>query len=269
MANARPPPPACSNAPAAATSRIMSGGPDDWAAGHGPRVGGRRVTPHARTTARSGSACGSTSPSSACSSRSTPSSAGCSARNAPSCRCSPSEVFGLPRLHRRADVHRRVRDRQGGDELLRRHPVRPLRPQAGAGRRMAGRPPGAAAADLGADLGVGGVRQRPARHQPGPDLVHHRGDEDRPRRPGPPRARDGLQRGRRLRRGRADRDGHRLPRRGRTVCGLHRSTSASPSPPSAWGSPRCSCGRPASTPGSRPRRHVARPTAATTTSATT
>ena len=60
-----------------------------------------------------------------------------------------------PRLHRRADLHRRLRHRQGRHQLLRRHPVGPVRPQARPGRRLAGRPARAAAADLGADAGAG------------------------------------------------------------------------------------------------------------------
>ena len=45
------------------------------------------------------------------------------------------------------------------------------------------RPPRPAAADLGAVVGLGRRRQRAARRQPGPDLVHHGHHEDRPRRP--------------------------------------------------------------------------------------
>ena len=56
---------------------------------------------------------------------------------------------------------------------------------------------------FGPELGLGRRRQRAARHQPGPDLVHHRHHEDRPGRAAPPRPGHGPQRGRRLlRRGR-------------------------------------------------------------------
>ncbi len=44
------------------------------------------------------------------------------------------------RVHRRADLHPRVRGGQGRDQLRRRHLVGPVRPQAGAGGRLAGRP---------------------------------------------------------------------------------------------------------------------------------
>ena len=43
------------------------------------------------------------------------------------------------RLHRHAHLHRRVRGREGGHQLLRRHPVGPLRPQARPRRRLAHR----------------------------------------------------------------------------------------------------------------------------------
>ena len=49
-------------------------------------------------------------------------------------------------------------------------------------------------------LGLGHLRQRPARREPGPHLVDHGDHEDRPRRPGQARPGHGLQRGRRLRR---------------------------------------------------------------------
>ena len=86
-----------------------------------------------------GSGCAPTWPSSACWSRSTRWSAGCSARNARCCRCSPTSEFGLDRLHRGADLHPGVRRGQGGHQLRGRHLVGPLRPQTGAGRRLAGR----------------------------------------------------------------------------------------------------------------------------------
>ena len=59
------------------------------------------------------------------------------------------------RVHRRAHLHRRVRRGEGGHQLLRRHPVGPLRPQARARRRLDHRRAGAAAVDLGADAGAG------------------------------------------------------------------------------------------------------------------
>ena len=84
-------------------------------------------------------------------------------------------------------------------------------------------------------LGVGHRRQRPARHQPGPHLVHHRHHEDRPRRPGPPRVRHGVQRSRRLRGRRPHRAGHRLHRRQRrpatrALLPRHRLRGARPRP---------------------------------------
>ena len=65
-----------------------------------------------------------------------------------------TRTFHLARLHRRADLHPRVRRGQGGDQLRRRHLVGPVRPQAGAGGRLAGGGAGAVAADLGAVLGL-------------------------------------------------------------------------------------------------------------------
>ena len=87
----------------------------------------------------------------------------------------------------------------------------PIRPQTRSRRGLARRGSRAAAADLGTVVVVGHRRQRAARHQPGIDLVHHRGDEDRPGGLGPARPGDGSQRGRGLRRGRGDRTGHRRP----------------------------------------------------------
>ncbi len=43
---------------------------------------------------------------------------------------------------------------------------------------------GPAAADLGARVGLGDRRERPARDQPGAGVVQHRDHEDRSRRPG-------------------------------------------------------------------------------------
>ena len=59
------------------------------------------------------------------------------------------------RLHRRPGVHPRLRSCQGGDQLLRRHLVGPVRPQTRPGRRLAGRRPGPAAAHLGTRRGPG------------------------------------------------------------------------------------------------------------------
>ena len=77
-------------------------------------------------------------------------------------------------------------------QLLRRHLVRPLRPQTGAGGRVADRAASPVNADLGAELGLGHRRERAARHQPGPDLVSHRDHEDRPGRSGAARPGDGV-----------------------------------------------------------------------------
>ena len=125
-------------------------------------------------------------------------------------------------------------------------PVRPLRPQTRPRRRLADRPAGAAAADLGTLLGLDHRRQHPARHQPGPDLVHHHRHEDRPRRPGPPRAGHGLQRGRRLPRPGRHRPGHRLAGRPARAAAGAVPTSASRSPPSASDCPRSSSRKPIS-----------------------
>ena len=80
-------------------------------------------------------------------------------------------------------VHRRLRARQGVHQPRRRRARR-----SASGRRrllIAGWAlalPGPAADRRGAELGLDRRRQRPARHQPGPRVVHDRGHEDRPRR---------------------------------------------------------------------------------------
>ncbi len=66
--------------------------------------------------------------------------------------------FGLTALHRRADLHPRLRRHQGRDQLRRRHAVRPLRPQTRPRRRLADRAARAAAADLGTAAGAGSSR---------------------------------------------------------------------------------------------------------------
>ena len=68
------------------------------------------------------------------------------------------DVFGLTGYTAGAGVHPRLRPRQGGDQLRRRHLVGPVRPQARTGGRLAGRDPGAAAADLGPVAGAGSSR---------------------------------------------------------------------------------------------------------------
>jgi MFS family permease len=62
-----------------------------------------------------------------------------------------TDEFGLTRLHRHPHVHRRVRDREGHHQLLRRHPVGPLRPQTRPGRRLDHRHPRPPPAHLGAE----------------------------------------------------------------------------------------------------------------------
>ena len=108
---------------------------------------------------------------------------------------------------RGAGVPGRIRPDQGGHQPRRRGAGRSDRTQARAGRRLAGGCPGPIHPDPGARLGLGGGRQRPARGQPGPDLVDDRPDEDRPGRSAPSRLRAGAQRGGGLR----GRRGRRVP----------------------------------------------------------
>ena len=103
-----------------------------------------------------------------------------------------------------ADVPRRLRDHEGADEPRGRAARRSLRAAAGPHRRLARRGAGAAAAHLGTELGMGRRRERPARHQPGSDVVGRGDDEGRSRRAPPARARPRPERGRRLQRGRRD-----------------------------------------------------------------
>ena len=126
--------------------------------------------------------------------------------------------------------------------------------------------PGAAAADVGADVGVGDLRQRPARRQPGPHLVDHDHHEDRSRRPRQTGPRDGLQRGRRLRRRRRSPPSPPGSSPTATGCAPSRSTSASRSPRSASASRRCSCARPTATPSTKPRPTPPPPTTSTASS---
>ena len=85
----------------------------------------------------------------------------------------------------------------------RRSPTRPrrrdhraLHTQVHPGRGLAHRPAGAVHARLGTQLGLGDRRQRPARRQPGPDLVDDGQHEDRPGRARPARTGSGHQRDR-------------------------------------------------------------------------
>ena len=141
------------------------------------------------------------------------------------------------RVHRRADVHRRVRRRQRPPPTS-----SPARCRTAIGRKpvlVAGWLIGLPVPfllDVGTELGLDRLRQRAARREPGPHLVDDRHHEDRPRRPRTTRLRDGTQRSRRLRRRRAHRARDRLHRRSTTGCAPSRSSSASPTPGSASGS---------------------------------
>ncbi len=102
---------------------------------------------------------------------------------------------------------------------------------------------------------MGRRRQRPAGHQPGPDLVDHGDHEGRPRRAAPARPGPRPQRGRRLRRGGRQRPHHRA-HRGPAAFGRSRSCSAWRSPDSASARRCSSSARRATTrrrPGSRRR----------------
>ncbi len=118
-----------------------------------------------------------------------------------------------PGLHRRIDLHRRLRSDQGGHQSRGRCALRPARSEAGPRRRLAHRAAGPGHAHLGAGVGLGRAGQRPPRRQPGADLVDHRDHEDRPRRATATRSCHGPQRGRGLRRARPDRPAHRAPGR--------------------------------------------------------
>ena len=131
-------------------------------------------------------------------------------------------------IHLPADLRVRLRHHQGRHQLLRRHLVGSLRTQARAAGGLADRHPGATDADLGAVMGVGDRGQRAAGCQSGPDLVNHRHHEDRPRRTPPTRAGHGLQRGRRLRRGRASPRCWPATSPPTTDCARHRFCSAFP-----------------------------------------
>ena len=91
--------------------------------------------------------------------------------------------------------------------------------------------PGAAAADLGTGLGLGRVRQRVTRDQPGSHLVNHRDHEDRPGRAQTTWAGDGTQRSRRIYGSLGDGTAHWIHRRTnrvatRTVLPGHRLRGA-------------------------------------------
>ena len=116
---------------------VLAGGATRLGRATGRPLDDRPMARRRRPPGRRGWGCGRTWPSSACWSRSTRWSAGCSGRNARCCRCWPTTEFGLTALHRRADLHPRLRRHQGRHQLRRRHPVRPLRPQTRA-RRSAG-----------------------------------------------------------------------------------------------------------------------------------
>ena len=171
---------------------------------------------------------------------------------------------GVParRAHSRALVHRGVRRGEGAHQLQRRPTVGPSGPQARARGRMAGRRPGALPPDVGAELELGAVRECPARHQPGSDLVDDRHHEDRPRGSEAARAGDGLERVRRIRGGGRQCAGHGLDRRTRTASAPSRSISAWHSPP--WDSLLSASARPRNAPSRvariRPSSGLPRPT---------
>ena len=239
--------------------------------GRARRSGGSTAGPHPprRTRAnRHAGAARTTSPSSRCWSSSTPSSAACSARSAPSCRCSPSEEFGLQAYTAGLTfilvfgLAKAVTNYFAGtwSDRYGRKPV------LVAG--LAGRPTGAADADLGPDLGLGvaaNVLLGISQGLTWSTTVVMKIDLVGPSRRGPG---DGAQRGRRVRRGRGHRPGHRLPRRGlRAAAGAvlprHRLRRPRPRAVHPGGA-----GRPASTPAWRPPATSPGPTAGTTTCTT-
>src|SRR6266568_5606552 len=77
-------------------------------------------------------------------------------------------------------LHHELRGRESAGESLRGSPRRSYRTQGDLGDWLAGRAASAVVDYLRSLLGLGGLRQCPARHQPGPLLVHHRHYEDRP-----------------------------------------------------------------------------------------
>ena len=99
---------------------------------------------------------------------------------------------------RRAGVPRRLRADEGGHEPRRRAPWR-----TGSGESRSSSPAGSSgcrsrsSSSLAPDMGLGRRRQRPARCQPGADLVDDGPDEDRPRRSASARSRARAERGRR------------------------------------------------------------------------
>ena len=163
------------------------------------------------------------------------------------------EEFGLTAFSSHAHVHRRVRHREGRHELLRRHPVGPLRPQTGA-RSPAGSsripvplllmwaPTWGWVIFANVLLGVNQGLTWSTTVIMKIDLV------------GP--AKRGLAMGFNEAAGygavAAHRAGHRVHRRASTGCAPNRSTSASPSRRSASGSRHCSSARPTATPSTKP-----------------
>lgn len=122
-------------------------------------------------------------------------------------------------------LHHRLRPHQGPHEPRRRNADGPLPPQAAPRRRLADRDPRTLRAGLGAVLGVDRRRERPARPQPGLDLVDDGQHEDRPRGARPQGTGHRTERGRRLHRCRRHRPAHRVPRhllRSAPRAGTHR-----------------------------------------------
>ena len=103
------------------------------------------------------------------------------------------ELRAIQRRNRDATVRTRAAGRPRG-------PHRPVPSQAAPRGRLAARHPRPLRPLLRTFLGLDRRRQRPARPEPGPDLVDDRQYEDRPRRPGPTRPRHRPERRRRLHR---------------------------------------------------------------------
>ena len=97
--------------------------------------------------------------------------------------CPPGRA-GVPprRPDRHPFLHRRIRHRQGAHQLPRGRPLGSARTEARAGGGLDRRGARALPADVGAELGLGPLRERASRREPGPDVVDDRHHEDRPRR---------------------------------------------------------------------------------------
>ena len=132
----------------------LAGGPDDWAARHRPAPRDRPVTHHRDGTGRPAGAAGEPRPVLAARRRQRARRRDDRPGTHRAAAARATQVFGLTAFTAALTFIVAFGVGEGRHQLLRRHPLGPLRPQARARRRLDHRPAGPVAVDVGAVVGL-------------------------------------------------------------------------------------------------------------------